>query len=271
MKETMQKKYVALSFDVEEFDLPREYGVPISTVRQIEVSSEGLSSVLDLLAGLGVKATFFCTAFFAQQAPLLIKRIVAEGHQVESHGLHHSKFEKGDLLKAREILEQISGQSVTGYRAPRMAEVSHGELLESGYKWDSSLNPCYLPGRYNNSKAPILPFRTPEGLMELPASVSPKMRLPLFWLSFHNLPLWYYKYLCRRALNNTGLLNIYFHPWEFSGQLRNAQFRVPFYIRRNSGEALLRRLARFIDALKTNESVEFVTLAQYLVCSLERS
>ncbi len=267
MKETMQKKYVALSFDVEEFDLPKEYGVPISVVRQIEVSSEGLSAVLDLLAGMGVKATFFCTAFFAQNAPHLIKRIVGDGHQIESHGLHHSKYEDGDLLKAREILEEISGQKITGYRAPRMAEVSHSVLLESGYKWDSSLNPCYLPGRYNNSKAPLVPFKTPEGLIELPASVSPKMRLPLFWLSLHNLPLWYYKHLSRRALNHTGLLNIYFHPWEFSGQLRNAQFRVPFYIRRNSGDALVRKLARFIDALKKDESVEFVTLAHWLASS----
>ncbi|MFI3295453.1 MAG: polysaccharide deacetylase family protein [Rikenellaceae bacterium] len=259
-----QPRFVALSFDIEEFDLPRERRVPISVDRQLEVSSEGLSVILDLLRGMGVRATFFCTAFYAENCPWLISRIVADGHEVASHSYNHSKFDKADLLLSREKLEQLTGLRVRGYRAPRMAEVSPSDLLAAGYSWDSSLNPCFLPGRYNNFKAPVMAYRSAEGLIEIPASVSPLLRLPLFWLSLHNMPLSVYTYLARRALKRTSFLNLYFHPWEFSEQLTNSQFRVPFYITRNSGSKLARRLATFICSLQRDPLVRFVTLSEYV-------
>ena len=67
---------VMLSFDVEEFDLPREHGGKISVEEGAEVSAEGLKKILELLEKYKVKATFFVTGNFAKCQPELVKRIV---------------------------------------------------------------------------------------------------------------------------------------------------------------------------------------------------
>jgi len=50
-------KRVLLSFDVEDFDLPSEYGLSISPEEGIAVTSEGLIRLLRLLDSLDVQAT----------------------------------------------------------------------------------------------------------------------------------------------------------------------------------------------------------------------
>lgn len=261
MKKPIGHAQIALSFDVEEFDLPAEHGVRLPLEKQLEVSSEGLILILDTLEGLAVKATFFCTATFAINRPELVKKIVNQGHELASHSYYHSKFDPDDLLQSRLKLEEIAGVKVLGYRAPRMAQTSTEQLLQAGYTWDSSLNPCFIPGRYNNFSAPRKPYREACGLIEIPTSVSPLMRLPLFWLALHNLPLGLYKWLCFRAASSTGLLNIYFHPWEFSSVLHNSDYRVPSYIIRNSGKRLMNRLSTVICHFR-DHGAQFVTLSQ---------
>lgn len=257
-------KFVALSFDVEEFDVPFENGVSLDVVpfeRQIAVSSEGLERILGILERQKIRATFFCTAKYAIARPDMIKQIVEAEHEIASHSYHHSAFEEGDLKKSKEVLEQIAGVKVRGYRAPRMGSVSAIDLKKAGYKWDSSLNPCLLPGRYNNFSANRMPFVEACGLVELPASVSPILRLPLFWLALHNLPLWLYKCLCFRSLHKTGFLNIYTHPWEFSDSLTNPDFKIQYIIRRNSGAKLVTRYEKLVTILKQKEC-KFVTLSE---------
>ena len=88
---------ILLSFDIEEFDVPREHQVDISMEEQIKVSVEGTNRILDCLKRNQVKATFFCTANFALHAPDIIKRIQAEGHEIASHGFYHWTFKVEDL------------------------------------------------------------------------------------------------------------------------------------------------------------------------------
>ena len=64
---------VLLSFDTEEFDVPREHGVDISLGEGMRVSVDGTRKILDCLKANGVKATFFCTGNFAKQAPDVIE------------------------------------------------------------------------------------------------------------------------------------------------------------------------------------------------------
>jgi peptidoglycan/xylan/chitin deacetylase (PgdA/CDA1 family) len=53
---------ILLSFDTEEFDVPREHGVMWDTLKEgMEVSVEGTNRILDVLKEHGVKSTFFCT------------------------------------------------------------------------------------------------------------------------------------------------------------------------------------------------------------------
>lgn len=71
---------ILLSFDIEEFDMPFEYGKTISFEEQIAISIQGTTAILDLLQKHNAKATFFSTVTFAINAPDVIKKIISEGH-----------------------------------------------------------------------------------------------------------------------------------------------------------------------------------------------
>lgn len=263
----LKNNIIALSFDIEEFDVPAESGVEIPLDRQIEISTHGLVKILEILDKQQIKATFFCTAVYAMAKPELIKKMIDRGHEVASHSFYHSKFSINDIGESKKILEQITGKKVAGYRSPRMADTNIEELKKAGYDWDSSLNPCFLPGRYNNFKAPRMPHVTKGGLIELPASVSNCFRIPLFWLAMHNLPFAIYKNMCQRSLKKTGFLNIYMHPWEFSDILHDKELKIPFIIRNNSGKKLETKLNRFIEYFK-GRGEQFGTLSELAEATL---
>mgnify|MGYP001552318579 CR=1 FL=1 len=48
-------------------------------------------AVLELLAQTGVKATFFALAWVAERHPETIRKIVAAGHELASHGYDHRR------------------------------------------------------------------------------------------------------------------------------------------------------------------------------------
>jgi peptidoglycan/xylan/chitin deacetylase (PgdA/CDA1 family) len=238
-------KQVLLSFDVEEFDAPLEFGQAIAPEVQFEVSSRGLARVLEVLDRLGVAGTFFTTANYAEQYPQQVRRI-AQGHEVASHGFYHSRFEPGDLAASRQALERVSGQSVVGFRRARMAATDLKLVAQAGYRYDASENPIWLPGRYNN----FFKARTAhvvEGVVAIPASATPLVRLPLFWLSFKNLPLPLIRAATRWTLAADGYVSLYFHPWEFADL---APFALPGYMKRRDGVDLLRRLERYLQWLQ---------------------
>ena len=66
-------------------------------------------------------------------------------------------------------------------------------------------------------------------LLQIPASVTPWIRFPLFWLSCHNLPMWLYQSLVNRVLKHDGYFVTYFHPWEFYPLGEHPEFKMPFY------------------------------------------
>lgn len=239
-----------LSFDIEEFDMPFEYGKEISFEDQIEVSVTGTNIILDLLEKHQIKATFFSTATFAINAPKIIERIKAEGHELASHTYYHSKFKIEDLLSSRLKLESIFGSQVYGFRMPRMMPVSDEEIENAGYIYNSSINPTWLPGRYNNLNISRTHFRQ-GNVVQLPASVSPTFRIPLFWLSFHNFPLSVYKHLLKRTYKKDGYVNIYFHPWEFTDLTDRERYGFPNYVSKNSGTKMLSRMEELIVWAKT--------------------
>ncbi|MBB6274143.1 peptidoglycan/xylan/chitin deacetylase (PgdA/CDA1 family) [Pedobacter cryoconitis] len=237
---------VLLSFDIEEFDMPFEYEKTITFEEQISISTKGTTIILDLLLKHQLKATFFSTVTFAKNADALIKRILHEGHELASHGMYHSDFKKEHLLESRLALEELSGVKVTGYRMARMMPVDEQEIQKAGYLYNSSINPTWLPGRYNNRHISRTYFYQSE-VLQIPASVSPISRFPLFWLSFHNLPLWFYKHLAKRTYQKDNYLNIYFHPWEFTDLTDKERFGFPGYVSKNSGRDMIKRMDEFMS------------------------
>lgn len=261
-QETMTKENILLSFDFEEFDVPREHGVEIGMEESMQVSKEGAVRVLDCLQRHQVKATFFCTTNFASHAPEVMQRILNEGHEVASHGCNHWQPQESDVTESKKILETITGTLVVGYRQPRMFPVSDKILREAGYQYNSSLNPAFIPGRYMHLGEPRTPFRT-DDLIQIPASVTPSLRFPLFWLSLHHLPVWLYKWLVKRTLSHDKLFVTYFHPWEFSDATTLPKYHLPLVVRRHCGQQMLQRLDLLIQSLQ-ERGAHFTTFASYI-------
>jgi peptidoglycan/xylan/chitin deacetylase (PgdA/CDA1 family) len=253
---------VLLSFDIEEFDMPFEYGKEISFEDQIAISRAGTIAILDLLDKYSVKATFFCTVTFAENIPDLIKRITETGHELASHGYYHSDFKPEHLLQSKLKLEELSGKEITGYRMARMMPVDEKEIEKAGYTYNTSINPTYLPGRYNNFNISRTHF-IKDNVLQIPASVSPMVRFPLFWLSFHNLPLSIYKTLASWTYKKDKYLNIYFHPWEFTDLNDFERFGFPGYVRKNTGVKMIERMEILISWMK-RKNYPFGTFQEFI-------
>lgn len=242
---------IYLTFDLEEFDIPTEFGKEIGWNEQIGVTVSGMKNLLPLLEMPGITATFFTTAAFALEQPALIRTLAAK-HEIASHSYWHSSFKPEDLQNSIIALEQVSGQKIYGLRMPRMRQIEISSILEAGFAYDSSINPTWMPGRYNYTSYPRTSFFQ-NGLLRLPASVSPSLRLPLFWLAFKNYPAPLYRYLAHQTLKKDGYLHLYFHPWEFANLGRYA---LPGYVKTPSGEKLLYRLERFLGHIKKNAAFD---------------
>jgi hypothetical protein len=251
---------IMLSFDIEEFDMPEEYDRTISFEEKIDVSTQGTKIILDLLKSHNIPATFFSTVEFAKNAKALIDRIISEGHELASHGCFHSLFNDDHLAQSKIELEKISGQKINGFRMPRMMKVNNKATCQAGYQYNSSLNPVYLPGRYNNFFRPRTAFIA-DSVIQFPASAVPFVRFPLFWISFHNLPLSLYKTACAYTLNHDHYLNIYFHPWEFV-DLTKEEYNLPKFVSKNSGKEMEERFNSFLNWLK-KRNVTFCTITNY--------
>lgn len=250
-------RYVLLSFDVEEFDMPLEYQFDISPAEQMRVGKAGLDAIMPVLDDRGIAATLFTTANFAMQYPEAIRQLALQ-HEIASHTFYHSDFSNEHLLQSKQKLEEISGQTITGLRMPRMRKVEMEEVKKAGYHYDSSVNPTWLPGRYNNLHLPRT-FYQDQGMFRLPASVSPTFRIPLFWLSFKNLPYRVFKSLALQTLKKDGYVCLYFHPWEFTSI---GKYGLPGYTCKPDGRVLLQRLQQLVGDLK--KAGEFISMDSFV-------
>lgn len=247
---------ICLNFDVEEFDLPREHGCKISDTDQLEVTQKGMIALLPMIGAHHIECTFFTTAQFAKKNSDLIKKL-ADKHEIASHSFYHSSFQTNHLLSSKQELEEITRKKVVGFRMPRMMPVNYPELRKAGYKYDSSLHPTWLPGRYNHI------FKTKtitknNGLIVFPASVTPFFRIPLFWLSFKNMNIETYIALTEKCLRHYGYANIYLHPWEFTDL---SGFKLPSYVVKPP--ALMKhKLERFLTHFR--EKARFTTIERLL-------
>ena len=248
---------IALSFDIEEFDLPLEHGIQFPFERQIAVSAEGAGRILDVLEKHGIKATFFSTLNFANHAAGVINRLLTGGHELASHGIRHTEFAISDLKESRMRLSEIAGKPIIGYRMPRMMKLPEKAIAEAGYLYDSSLNPTFIPGRYMNLRTPRYPFMK-DGVLQIPTSVTPWVRFPMFWMSAHLLPPSLYRALAARTLRHDGSFTTYFHPWEFYDLNSISDCKLPYMIRLHSGIGMQQRLDRMNETFK-KQGETFVT------------
>jgi hypothetical protein len=252
-----KEKYILLTFDIEEFDLPLEYGHKISLDEQWALGFEGVKEMKKILENHQLPATLFTTANFTENFPLIIQEL-SEKNEIASHSYFHSDYSDGDLLKSKKAIERIISKPVKGIRMPRMESLDLQSVYAAGYLYDSSINPTWIPGRYNHFFTPRRLYKK-EGVIRLPASVSPHIRIPLFWLTFKNFPLKLFSYLVQQTLNYDGYVCLYFHPWELTDLDR---FQIPGYIKRVNGAALRQKLNTFLEYFKKEAC--FVTIESFL-------
>ena len=188
--------------------------------------------LLDIFSRHNVRATFFTLGWVAERYPDLIRRIQREGHEIASHGYDHrlvttlSPMEfRQQLVRSKDILQQITGKSVDGYRAPSYSFCDEtpwaiDELLNTGYLYDSSILPfgSRQHPKLCDSRFPCLLSGQSGDLVEYPLSTLDvgKFNIPIagggyFRLLPYNIVRMGIKKLNRE--NNPAIM--YFHPWEF--------------------------------------------------------
>jgi len=187
----------------------------------------GIENLLTFFFRFNIRATFF---FVAQDLEIktnadLIKSVIAEGHEIASHSYSHPqgfrllsiKEKNYELKKSKEILEDISGQSVIGFRAPgwNISDDTLPILRKLGFQYDSSVFPTSISillkalhyyamrkrdlltrttlGELYYLLSPSFPYHTDErrlgkkgdsDFVEFPVQVADFFRLP-FFATFH--------------------------------------------------------------------------------------
>jgi polysaccharide deacetylase family protein (PEP-CTERM system associated) len=229
----------ALSVDIEEwfqvgaFERVIDAGSWDTLESRVEYNTD---AVLDLFAESGVKATFFTLGWVAQRHPALIRRIVASGHELASHGWAHQRVFtmqaeqfRADIDRARRTLEDAGGVRVTGYRAPSFSidtrtPWAHPILAEEGYAYSSSVAPL-RHDHYGWPEAPRFAFRPVAGaaLVEVPVTVAEfgGRRVATGGGFFRLFPAALTNHAVRQVSAEGQPAVFYFHPWEIdTGQPR---------------------------------------------------
>lgn len=220
---------------------------------------ENTERLLDLFAENGTRATLFFLGAVAERFPALVRRAVAEGHEIGSHGHGHQHVSKllrrefqQDVQRSLGILEDVAGVPIRGYRAPYFS-IKAGvhwpleTLAELGFRYDSSILAIDRPPGLE-LVCPRRPFRHQSGMWEVPVGV---------------LRLWYWHLplasgaglrilpsrLLRRFVDlferEVGAGVFYLHPWELDPQSPTGEGRGR-WILRVGRERLYERLAALL-------------------------
>jgi polysaccharide deacetylase family protein (PEP-CTERM system associated) len=219
--------------------------------------------VLAMFDEAGVKATFFTLGWVAERYPDLVKRIASGGHEIASHGFSHvrateqSREEfREDIRRTRTLLQDISGQEVTGYRAASFSISARNlwaldELAAAGHRYSSSVNPIHHD-LYGIPDAPRFAFKPGSGdMVEVPITTVRMggKNIPCGGGGyFRLLPYMWFKYAIGRVNRREDEpVVFYFHPWEIDPdqpRQHNVGFktRLRHYTNLSRMEARLKRL-----------------------------
>jgi polysaccharide deacetylase family protein (PEP-CTERM system associated) len=223
-----------------------------------------------LLDECSVKATFFVQGRVAETFPGLVETLLAEGHEVQSHGYSHrplyamnERALRDEVERARDTVEAAAGAPVTSFRAQDFSIVAGNlwaldVLAEAGFTVDSSIFPLRTR-RYGIAgweAAPhVVALAGGRSLLEVPVAVvgSGRRRLPVAGGGyFRVLP----SYVLDRALSSIAAAGrpaiVYCHPYEFNPtELDEYRGQVPAGVLRAQGlgrRSFVTRLRRLLGA-----------------------
>ncbi len=201
--------------------------------------------LLNILDEHKVKGTFFVLGWIAEHFPHLIKEIYNRGHEIASHSYAHkicykmdSKEFKNDTKRSIQVIEDVIGDKVIGYRAPGFSIIKKNLwtldiLIELGIKYDSSIFPSRR-GHGGMPGAPIFPYyqTTPSGkvIFEFPISCIKLFNLTIAFSGGGYLrlfPYWFIKWGIQKY-NKLGYpVVVYVHPREIDPH--HPRLKMPLY------------------------------------------
>jgi polysaccharide deacetylase family protein (PEP-CTERM system associated) len=229
----------AFTVDVEDwYQSCIDFDAPIT--ERVVKNTERILTILDRH---NVKATFFVQGRVAETFPHLLQHLVAEGHEIQSHGYSHRPVTKMDrkelrveLELARKTVEDACGVQVTAFRAPDFTIDRENiwaleVLIETGFKVDSSIFPMRTH-RYGISGYPTVPHRIqlPSGadIMEVPVAIwsSGKIRIPVAGGGYFRLiPGMILERFFDSMMTRQPVI-IYCHPYEFNAHDLDEYYRM---------------------------------------------
>src|SRR5438105_14648168 len=93
--------------------------------------------VLDVLKAYNVKAAFFLVGANAEEYPDLVRRIVAEGHEIGNHTYYHPNLAlcwpehiRLELNATQLLIQTLTGRATTLFRPPYAADTQPARLAE---------------------------------------------------------------------------------------------------------------------------------------------
>jgi len=195
----------------------------------------------------------FVLGKFAETFPEVVREIHAEGHEVACHGYGHVEIFKqsrkefaSDVRRSKDILEQILGERVRGYRAPDFSIVRDTlwaleVLAEAGFEYDSSIFPVRRT-RYGIPDWPIAPVRVclegHKSIIEVPIATLRCLgkNWPVGGGGYHRLlPGFMSRYFAKGVMMSAPFV-FYCHPYEFDTlELKELPMKIPFHIRLHQG------------------------------------
>jgi polysaccharide deacetylase family protein (PEP-CTERM system associated) len=191
--------------------------------------NHNLSIITDLLDEYDVKATFFTLSSLPKQHHILLRNLADKGHEIASHGHSHRSFTtlglkeiEEELDISKKILEDITGKSVVGFRAPNFSitDDTVDLLVQKGYQYDSSVfsvrfHPAY--GKLKRYPIKNKPYLIHPDLMEYPLSVLSLGPVQVPWAGgayFRHFPSALFMSGVKNLMQS-GYYHFYIHPWEF--------------------------------------------------------
>lgn len=221
----------ALSIDVEDYFHVSAFELTINRNHWDDYAgrvAQNTERILNILGEKNIQATFFVLGWVAKRCPKMVRTIKSLGHEIAAHGYNHelitkqtpAQFRK-DLKESIDVLEDITGDKILGYRAPSFSVTpktlwSIDIMIELGLKYDSSVFPALRDyGGYPG--APQIPYKIKNDFWEFPLSTYKFLGLSIPVAGggyFRLFPYGLTRYFLRET-NRQGLPFVfYLHPWE---------------------------------------------------------
>lgn len=277
------QKFAVLSMDIEDW-----YHLDYFSGKQVDRSRsmlDGVINYIELLGKYNIKTTFFTLSELADSAKEIILYAAAQGHEIACHGKDHVRpvlkevdvFQR-EIIEAKEMLSDLIGKDVIGYRAPcySIDRERYDGVMAAGFKYSSSKiafnqHPLYReldlndfdlvrPDVYKKNDFYEFELSTQRFLgKNIPVSGGGYIRI---------LPWLFMKPLISSYLINSDIYVLYIHPFELSKmempKTPGVSFLTNVRARKGLGR-VLNKVEQLIEML-TSHGFEIMPFDEIIAC-----